>query len=215
MALIKARRLTMRKIKLLVAGLAMGSMVEAYAIPSEVVIIRHADKWAQANPGPCLAPKGQLRAERFISYFLQKFGKPDVIIAANPIEPDGSVHSVRELQTIAPLANYLAKGSIKGCPIELGFNSSQYQEQAFQLLNNTTYHNKLVLISWDHNEMPELAQALGVAKLPSPIASTDYDSVYVLKYGSNGKLANFQVLTHQYPVADVGSWESLEANCKA
>src|SRR5690348_9355788 len=78
----------------------------AKACPKQIIIIRHAEKLTQSHAGPFLSPQGQMRSLAFANYYLNKFHVPDFIVATNPLEPK-KLSSMRELQTIAPLANEL------------------------------------------------------------------------------------------------------------
>ncbi len=63
----------MKKMVFFITGLLLIVMASfsVFSAPREIVLIRHADKWAQKDTGPFLSPKGQLRAERFAAYYLK------------------------------------------------------------------------------------------------------------------------------------------------
>lgn len=180
----------------------------AFCAPREIVIIRHGDKWPQSSPGPFLSPKGQLRAEKFVPYFLKTFGQPDFIIATKPGDakhPDES-GSVRPLQTVAPLANQLSHDQKKNYPVQFQFYQKQYAQLAKALLHEKQYQDKLILVCWHHGKINFLAQDLGVKQSLPKWQSNDYDQVYVLKYGKNGAVTSFQILKNQYPVNTNPIW---------
>ena len=189
----------------------------AFATPSEIFIIRHADK-LNKNPGPALSPKGEIRAITFAHYFMTKWQNhiPDFIFATNP-EGDTKKglyikgKSIRQIQTVAPLVNMLAeKYPNRNFPIVHPYMNTEYQKLANDLLTKPEFDNKRVLICWDHKLIPELAKNLGVSedklkKWPKD----DYDTVYYIKF--DGNKPQLEILSEQYPVPisnDV-TWESL------
>lgn len=183
-----------------------------FSAPREVVIIRHADKWEQKNPGPFLSPKGQLRAEKFIAYYLSHFKKPDYIFASNPVvhaAKEYTGYSYRPLQTVIPLANQLAFQNPNGFPINAIYHDNQYARLAKLLLTNHAYQNKFILICWHHGLAGALAHALGVTQPLAKWRSGDFDQVYVLTYNHAGKLSAFHILKNQYPVNDNPTWMQL------
>lgn len=179
------------------------------AAPSEIVIIRHADKWTK-KPGPFLSPKGQVRAERFTEYYLKNFNAPDFIFASRPGDLNHASESLsmRPVQTIAPLANQLAYEG-KHVEINADYLQKRYPVLADHLLHSKKFQNKMILICWHHGRINNLTQALGVkqplAKWPMPV----YDMVYVLKYNTAGQLISFQILKDQYPVKANPTWQEL------
>ncbi|HLB55705.1 MAG TPA: histidine phosphatase family protein [Coxiellaceae bacterium] len=183
-----------------------------FAAPKEIIIIRHADKWEQKNPGPFLSPKGQLRAEKFVSYYLSHFKKPDFIFASNPVTNAADLdtgHSYRPIQTVMPLANQLAFQNPNGYPINANYADNQYAELAKSLLTNPQYNNKIILICWHHGLADALATSLGVTQQLKKWHGDDFDQVFVLKYNHDGKLAHFQILKKQYPVHRNPTWAEL------
>jgi len=180
-----------------------------FSAPKEIIIIRHADKLIQPKPGPCLSPQGEIRSIQFAYYFLKKFGEPNYIFAKDATIHNGKLSSIRELQTVAPLANLLAeKHPNQGFPL-LSFPKSDYQKLAADLLTNSKFQGKTVLICWDHELIPLLAEKLGVIPRPKKWASHDFDTVYWITYDSKGNISSFKELNNQYPVVFNGSWETI------
>lgn len=186
--------------------------INIFAAPKEIIIIRHADKWKQNNPGPFLSPKGQLRAEEFVTYYLSHFKKPDFIFASDPITNPADMDtgsSYRPLQTVMPLANQLAFQNPSGYPINVTYRDNQYAELAKLLLTDSQYNNKIILICWHHGLANALATALGVTQSLKKWHGDDFDQVYVLQYNIAGKLSHFQILKKQYPVHHNPTWAEL------
>lgn len=180
----------------------------AFAFPKQIVIIRHGDKLVQPESGAALSPKGMIRSIAFAFYYLNKFGEPDYIFAVDPKSGKGS--SIRELQTVAPLANMLAaKHPDNGFPILYPDQSSEYSKLADELLNNKNFDGKRILICWNHRFIPQLTAQLGVKRFLKSWPADDYDTVYLIKYDEKGRVNQFIILKRQYPVVFSGSWNEL------
>jgi hypothetical protein len=146
-----------------------------------VLVIRHAEN---GGPGQDLAPRGQQRAEAYKDYFL-KF-----TVDSKPLEPDAifaakdSKQSHRPRLTVEPFAK---AAKLK---IDKRFGNNQSTELATALRAN--HQGKVILISWRHNDIPALLQALGAApesllprgKWPGSV----YDWVILLRYDQDGRL---------------------------
>jgi hypothetical protein len=184
------------------------SIHPVWALPKEIIIIRHADKLKQLKPGPTLSPKGEARAVKFALYYLKKFGEPDYIFASNPTL-NGKGSSLRELQTVAPLANILAKRHpTVGPGILHTYHRMDESQLAHGILSDKKFDGKQILICWDHNRVGKLVTALGVKRFFDRWEKDDYDKVYVIQYHSNA--VQFWVLKKQYEVSFEGSWEAVD-----
>jgi hypothetical protein len=136
------------------------------AMPKQVVIIRHGEKYT--NPGKYyvqLNPKGLRRAGALASYltltdpsttnvdFLEN-GPPTILFAARPIEIKDDF-TIRCIQTISTVATTLR------LPIHSGFASNQENELAEFILTSPECDNQNVLICWHHESIQTIVQALG------------------------------------------------------
>lgn len=184
--------------------------VTATAAPREIIIIRHADKLDQLETGPALSAQGFIRSIKFAFYFLEKFGEPDFIIAADDHKDNGREIAIRSIQTVAPLANMMQlRYQQRDYPILHPYPSDHFQLLANHLLGDQTYQDKVVLVCWSHQRIARLAQALGVTQPLSPWPKDDYDTVYVLKYDGEGRLHSFTELKNQFPVKQQESWSTV------
>jgi hypothetical protein len=182
----------------------------AFSFPKEIVIIRHADKLLQKEPGPFLSPIGEVRSIKFAYYFLKTFGETDFIIAKNPEVHHGKSSAIRELQTVAPLGNILAmRHKDHSIAFMHPFTKTEFDKLAHAMLSDPKYNNKLILICWDHAHIPDLAKVLGVTQPLKKWHSRNYDTVYDLQYDRSGRISRFSVKERQYPVTFKGSWETL------
>lgn len=186
--------------KLISLIIFMLSATTALATPSEIVIIRHGDKWVK-NAGDNLNPTGYLRAIKFSEYYLKKFGTPPDAIFATRMGKDGA--HARPFQTVAPLANHpvtTAKKVSISNPFEVGHEA----ELAKEVLSNPAYDNKRVLICWEHTRITDILNGLGIpGKTVWP--KDNYDNVYIVDF-KNGK-PHATKLEKQYPVPEIHDWK--------
>lgn len=160
----------------------IGSSALIYAVPSQVMIIRHAEIDTEGN----LSEKGLERAGALGPYFaltdfLLNFGSPKSIFAARP-NPDSPTTSC--LQTVGPTAQILER------PVHTGFAEFQYKKLARTLLHKSTYEGRNILICWDRHRIQELASALGVVSAPE--FPDVYDQVWVITFDPDATLTIYQ-----------------------
>lgn len=184
-----------------------------FAMPREVVIIRHADVLDQKEAGIGLSAKGYVRANTFAHYFVKNFGAPDVIITSKPRDDADKDTSIRELQTLAPLANLLAEQNPdanpeKDFPVLFKYENDKYKDLVNKLKKDNDFNDKLVVICWDRKKMDNIARDLGAPGAESP-ADDEYDTVFDIKFDHDGNVTDFQSLKDQYPVNFNGTWEDL------
>lgn len=182
----------------------------AFAAPREIIIIRHADKLELTESGPALSAQGIMRSIKFAFYFLDKFGEPDFIVAADDQKFNGKEIAIRSIQTVAPLANIMqSRYPENDYPIIHPYPSDSYEMLADYLLSDPKFQDKLVLICWSHQRIAKLASALGITQSIPTWPKLDYDTVYVLKYNRGGVVTEFNELKNQFPVKIKGSWPEL------
>lgn len=180
------------------------------ATPKEIIIIRHADKLNQEESGPALSATGLIRSIKFSFYFLQKFGEPDFIIAADDQKENGRELAIRSIQTVAPLANIMQERYPEmDFPIIHPYSSDRYDLLAHFLLNDTQFDDARVLICWSHQRIAKLAFALGVQQTLPTWPKNDYDTVYVIRYAVSSHNPKFTELKNQFPINTNYTWEKL------
>lgn len=145
--------------------------------PAHIILIRHADKPADAT-NPHLSPAGTQRAQHLVTFItsdpaMTALGAP-VAIYATRTTKDGD--GVRTQETVAPLAQALKLTVLLP---EVGKN---YAAVAAQILANPAYAGKTILICWNHEEIPQLAAALGVKPRPAKWKGSIFDQVDVVSY---------------------------------
>jgi hypothetical protein len=150
-----------------------------------IVFFRHGDKPASGLGQ--LTCQGFNRALALPTVLTGKFGTPDRLYAPDPAvkisDPGGSFYYVRPLATIEPLAIKL------GMPVntKYGYNAIAALQSA---LISTGYANATIFVAWEHQMAQQLVQHVmdqygGGVTVPA-WASSDYDSLYVLKVHYSG-----------------------------
>lgn len=161
-------------------------MIDCQGMPSQVVIIRHAEKYLDGSLAGQLTPQGLRRAGALASFFTEldpgttnvplfSNGLPTVLFASRPVA-DGSNNTTRCIQTISTTAAAL------GLPIHSGFGYGQESELARFILENPRYEGKNVLICWHHPTIGALIQALGYPFNLNPYPETRFDLVWLLNF---------------------------------
>jgi broad specificity phosphatase PhoE len=135
-----------------------------------ILIIRHAEKPEQ---GPNLSEQGQRRATALVTLFRTCFRAPDKLYAAAD-KPKSS----RPRETLEPL------GAALGLPLESSIGDSA----ALAKRLSDEPNDSLVLISWRHEHIPELARALGASDVPPEWPEDIYDRIWRLMRMDDGAL---------------------------
>jgi hypothetical protein len=172
---------TNRVLILLFAALASASAQSPAAGPAQIILLRHAEKPADVE-NPHLSPAGVKRAEQLVTFItkdpaMARLGMPVAVFATQTTKHD---NGQRTQETVAPLARALK------LPVQTPFLSKNYNKLAKQILANSAYSGKTVLICWTRDEIPKLAAALGVKPQPAKWKESVFDRVYVISY-QNGK----------------------------
>jgi hypothetical protein len=157
------------------------------ATPAEVLIIRHGEKIDDNDPN--LSPKGYKRAAALPALFMNdarflEFGRPVAIYAGSPKHTDGSV---RPLQTIQPTAKALGLKPITE------FESKDYASMVADVMKKRAYNGKTVLISWPHDEIPDMAHEFGMKNKHVPDwKGSIFDRVWKIHFSSDGDVTSFE-----------------------
>jgi hypothetical protein len=154
--------------------------------PATILIIRHAEKPTEGDPD--LSTEGYARAQLLLKDFLPLGVRPDLptpqyIFAAAP-----SSHSNRSALTVIPLSEALH------LQINQDFKDHDYADLAAELLSGR-YSGKVVLVSWHHGKIPDLATALGATPPYNPWPDDQFDRIWKIDY-TNGK-ATLQDLPYE------------------
>jgi hypothetical protein len=178
-------------------GLAIGAVlmwslcfvVTVYAMPAQVMIIRHAEKYedrAQTH----LNPRGLTRAKALAQFFqsdprVLEYGLPTAIVAQ---APNMKKKSVRCEETVEPLAQAIGKKVINR------FQYGQVGDLAEWLRGGPEWDSKSVLVCLQHEDIVPFAKALGVSQvLQSVWPHETYDRVWLIGFSQrDGEMVSFR-----------------------
>lgn len=139
-----------------------------------ILIIRHAEK-PDDPADPNLSPDGYRRAWALANLIPSEFGTPDFLFACRK-----SRASNRPIETITPLSQ------VTGVPIDSTFRDKDYAALGQEILSDSKYSDKFLLVCWHHEEIPGLARALGAQDAPSQWPAESFDRIWRLTYDDVG-----------------------------
>ncbi|NNN05524.1 MAG: histidine phosphatase family protein [Elusimicrobia bacterium] len=147
----------------------------AWAAPAQVIVIRHGEK---PPSGPDLDEQGYARAQALVGFFqnnpaVTQFGTPAAIYAMDPKGPNGSL---RAIETVTPLAQAL------GLSINKDYKRKDIPQLVQDILSNSAYDGKTVLICWEHRVIPDIVDAFGWTSAPQSWAGSSFDRAWVLTF---------------------------------
>ena len=148
--------------------------------PAQIILIRHAEKPADKD-NPHLSPAGERRAGWLVSFItkdsaMTRFGLPVAIFATRTTRDN---NGQRTQETVAPLAKVLK------LPVQTPYLGRSYAKLAKSVLTNPEFAGKTVLICWNHEQINDLVEALGVTPAPKKWKDGVYDRVYVISYSGD------------------------------
>jgi hypothetical protein len=181
----------MSKISQLLTLLLLVGLSGEVRAEETIVFLRHGEK-PSAGYGQ-LTCQGFNRSLALPPVLTSRFGRPDVIYAPSPAvkvtDSAGSFYYVRPLATIEPTAIKL------GMPVntKYGYNAIASLQTA---LISTGYADATIFVAWEHLQLVKLVQNImnahgGGVAVPA-WASTDYDSLYVVRVNYVGGTINAQ-----------------------
>lgn len=137
-----------------------------------VILIRHGEK---PDKGYNLNCQGLNRARELPSVLYSKFGVPNLIYVPHFPQSDTSKHG-RMYQTIAPFAD----------KYNLKINSDYKESDIKGVAKNILKQNGTVLLVWEHKDLNDIAEELGVTdKLHW--SADDFDTIWIITYSKKGK----------------------------
>ncbi|WP_160127682.1 protein-tyrosine phosphatase family protein [Kordia antarctica] len=152
--------------------------------PKEILILRHAEKPADAS-NENLSIKGYERAAALAYYLPDAFGTVDHIFAAGV---GLKSHSERPRETITPLAKRLGK------KIHDSYLKYQYQEMIDHIFGDDTYTDSTIAIAWQHTDIEDISTAFGAQKVPTKKWPEDcFDLVWKLTLNEDKSYALTQI----------------------
>ena len=155
----------------------MAAVSSPPARPAQIILIRHGDKPSDPD-NPHLSRAGLKRAQALVPFItkdpaMTRLGSPVALFATRTTKHDTGV---RTQETLEPLAKALK------LRVQTPYLGSNYAELAKAILANPAYSGKTVLICWNHENIPQLAAALGVVPEPKKWKGSVFDLVYIISY---------------------------------
>lgn len=163
---------------LLLAGLlALGNT--ALAAPARIYLLRHAEKPLD-DENPHLSAKGKKRALALVDLLggkgAPRFRRVNKIFAAVPNRAGGSLRSI---ETMTPLSRTLE------ISIDRTYSKETTSALARTLLRDEAFDGAVVAIAWPRDEIPELAETLGIPDPPAWPKET-FDRVWAFSFDDRG-----------------------------
>ena len=176
--------LLFRKISsvLLLASFLVAS--SAHAVdpwPKRLILIRHAEDDDHTG---LLLKKGQDRAEALSLEFApggdlsKKYGEISAIYACKQKNSKAMSHS---MQTVKPLSDVLH------LPIQAPHIPQKAAEMADVLLADANIYGKTAIVAWTHENLANLAHALGVKPRPDDWDNKVFDRMWILDFSPSKK----------------------------
>lgn len=167
----------------------MGVAIAVQAMPSQVIIIRHAEKFEDRHKIH-LNSRGLTRAKALAQFFqsdprVLEYGLAAAIIAQRPSQHKSSV---RCEETVEPLAQALGQTVINR------FAYGEVRELAEWLRASREWDSKSVLICAAHMDIVPLARALGVPHVRQLVWPHEtYDRVWLIDFSQpDGQVSSFR-----------------------
>lgn len=158
-----------------------------FALPKNVIIIRHAE---EPPKGRELSAKGFLRAEKLADYFTadkftKTFGAVDVLMAVKPKDLDSSI---RSYQTLIPTAQKLKQNILQP------YLKDETNLLGKTILSSSDYHQKTIVIAWSHKKIGVLSRALGIQDQDLEWRDGVFDRLWILQYKTDNQTIQFSDL---------------------
>ena len=138
----------------------------------KVVIIRHGEK---PETGENLSCQGLNRSIQLANVLYAKFKIPDYIFVPS-IKTGKSTGQIRMYQTITPFA----------VKYNLNIDTKYMVNDAPGLAASILKKSGTILVVWEHNNIPQIVQALGVKDYSLKWKGDDFDSIWIITF-KNGK----------------------------
>jgi hypothetical protein len=152
---------------------------------STVLLLRHCEKSGpdvtDANGNEHCSYIGHERSHYVASLFGTRWPIPTLLYALSPerrAKNEDSHWNFREYETLRPTSEKFSIG------IDI-VEKNGLQHEIFEMLNSGSLCGKIVVVSWKHELLPELATRLGCGPLegcPDEYPEDSFDQVWQLKY---------------------------------
>lgn len=165
----------------------------AQSQPAQIILLRHAEK-PDDESSDRLSSRGEDRARALVGMFtnsptLTAHGQPAALFAPRQTR---NRTSLRPYQTLQPLAQELH------LTIRMPYSAREYNELAQKILKSSDLKEKVVVICWVHDYLPELAQAFGVKSKKTAWKNSEFDRVWSITF-KDGKARLEDIPQHLLP----------------
>jgi hypothetical protein len=143
-----------------------------------VVIIRHGEKPSRGNN---LCPKGLNRALQLPDVLYKVAGIPNHTYIPK-VKTGANTSGMRMLQTITPFA----------VKYNLTLNSTYKDSEPVPAATEIKNKSGVVLVVWDHTNIPAMARALGAKGVPK-WHKTDFDSIWIVEFTKGAAQPSFSI----------------------
>jgi hypothetical protein len=172
----------------------------AFATPAQIIIIRHGEKPANSDVDLKLDPQGCARAFSLPDFFkknqaVNQYGPPVAIYSVADGRDGGSL---RPQETATPSAIAL------NLRLQTQFSEIENDKIATEITNNPIYNGKTVIIVWEHDNIPALAQAFG-ASLPAEAQKWPghvFDQSWVIRFSGPKQVSDFNIVPENVLATD-------------
>ncbi len=162
--------------------IALFLIQSAFAMPAQVVLIRHAEK----DPtGAHLLLKGRQRAAALAptflgAPFLLRYGPPAAIYLrkASLQKP-----AERWAETVKNLADEM------GAPVKGEYRKEDAAALVEEIKQTEEFDGKMVLVCWSHGGLPKLAELFGAKKAPRKWSTRIFDRFWILTFQEDGSVS--------------------------
>lgn len=192
---------------MLFAALAQMQVAIASTVET-LVFVRHGEKPDDVDNGQ-LTCQGQNRALGLPGVLIGKYGQPNYVFAAEPVENQDSAGVnywyMRALATIEPTA------VAAGVTVNVKYDKSDISDVESELAK-TKYASAVVYLAWEHTELDQLVANIvqdngGDQSVVPAWPDTDYDSIFVVTLTRSGSQTNVAF------VHDVEGLDGQSASC--
>ena len=147
------------------------------AQPERIILLRHAEKPAD-EADIHLSERGRQRAAALADWATNSPAwktndRPAAIFAC---KPTAKAPSLRSIETVTPLA---ARLSLR---VQTQFFPKNFAPFARQILDDPALNGQTVVICWTRDELPQLAEAFGVAPGSVVCKSKTFDRLWVVTF---------------------------------
>lgn len=175
------------------------------AIPKRVIILRHGEKESECGN---LSPRGVERSFALARYFQNNSA---ILLCQTPkacFACEG-----RTIQTITPTAeSFFQSSNIPFQHVNVYYALPDVQRErlvavthkvSYEILQNSIYNNKVLIVCWEHRNIPRLAHLLGALDAPDHWPDDSFDMFWIITYGC--KSINFEMQPQNLLPGDINA----------